>query len=368
MSPPKERLTVPPAFWPIDDRFRLERAVAGHGYKGAGNPAARWSLRRRENVEDSYGRFLGWLKMVNGKLPADSAVKHVTRKNIKAYVSYLRVTLAPFSVTTYFEGMMSFVAVTMPVMNIDWMKARYGKMMVRAFSTREKTAHLQHTADLVRFGLALMREAEAEAADSPNGKIGVLTALKYQAGFTIAMLAVAPLRIRNFQDIEIGRSLICVQKRYLLHFKPEETKTGIEIEHPLPPEFEPYLRTFLSKYRPILTKRGIDQPHSSHLWVDHFGKKMSEVALRDTIKRWTRRKFGKYLWPHLFRDAAATSIAQDDPEHVGIIPSVLSHASLKTALKSYDQSNSIVANRKGAEIIHALRTAEVDLDDEESPF
>jgi integrase len=274
------------------------------------------------------------------------------------------VTLAPYSVTTYFEGMMSFVAVTTPVMNIDWMKARYGKMMVRALPTREKTAHLQHTADLVRFGLALMREAEAEAADSPDGKIGALTALKYQAGFMIAMLAIAPLRIRNFQDIEIGRSLICVQKRYLLHFKPEETKTGIEIEHALPAEFEPYLKTLLSKYRPVLVKRGGGKSHLGSLWVDHFGKKMSEVALRDTIKRWTKRKFGKYLWPHLFRDAAATSIAQDDPEHVGIIASVLSHASLKTARKSYDQSTSLQANREAAEMIHTLRTAEIDPDDE----
>jgi hypothetical protein len=366
MSPPKERLTVPPACWPVDDRFRLERAIAGHGYKGADNPAARWSPRRRENVEDSYGRYLGWLKKFKGKLPSDSAVKHITPKNTGTYVACLRETLAPWSVATYFEGMMSFVAVTTPVMDIDWMKTRYGKMKARAFPTREKTAHLQHTTDLVRFGLKLMQEAEAEAP--PNGKIGVLVALKYQAGFMIAMLAIAPLRIRNFQGIEIGRSLIYAQKRYLLRFKPEETKTGIEIEHPLPAELEPYLKTLLSKYRPVLVKRGGGKAHSGSLWVDIFGKKMSEIALRDTIKRWTERKFGKHLWPHLFRDAMATSIAQDDPEHVGIIAPVLSHASLTTALKSYVQSNSIMANRQAAEIIHALRLAEIDPDDEGALF
>jgi integrase/recombinase XerD len=366
MSIFKERLIVPPASWPTDDRFRWERAIAGHGYKGVDNPAACWSARRRENVEDSYGRYLGWLKKLTGKLPGSSAVEHVTPKNIGIYVAYLRQTLAPWSVTTYFEGMKSFVAVTTPVKDIDWMKARYGKMKARSISTRQKTAHLQHTADLVRFGLALMQEANA--AIPPNGKVGVHTALKYQAGFMIALLAIDPLRIRNFQDIEIGRSLVFEQKRYLLRFEADETKTGLKIELPLPAEFEPYLKTLLSTHRPVLTKRGVGKSLSNGLWIDFHGKKMNEPTLRETIKRWTKRKFGKHLWPHLFRDAAATSIAQDDPEHVGVITLLFSHTSIKMMKRHYDQSTSIQASREVAEIIHALRTAEIDPDDEESPF
>jgi integrase len=95
---------------------------------------------------------------------------------------------------------------------------------------------------------------------------------------------------------------------------------------------------------------------------------MSEPALRATIERWTKLKFGKHLWPHLFRDAMATSIAQDDPEHVGVIALLLSHTSIDMAKRHYDQSTSLQASRTVAEMIYVLRTAEDDPDDEGSPF
>jgi integrase len=176
----------------------------------------------------------------------------------------------------------------------------------------------------------------------------------------IAMLAVAPLRIRNFQNIEIGKSLVYEQGRYLLRFPAEETKTGVEIEIPLPPEFEPYLKVFCSKHRPTLMKQGTGTPIGGSFWIDRGGKKMSEAVLRETIERWTKLKFGKHVWPHLFRDAAATSIAQDDPEHVGVITSLLSHTSIATAKKYYDQSTALQASRSVVGVIYALRTAEID--------
>lgn len=363
MSSPIKRLTIPPAAWPTDDLFRWNRALAGNGYKGADNRAVSWSRRRCENVEDAYGRFLGWLKQHKGSLSSKSCVDAVTPKNIECYIAYLRETLAPHSVLTYFEGVTSFVAVTTPKIDVDWMNARYAKMKARAYSTRPKTAHIQHTATLVKLGIALMNEASA--GDPLKGPPDIETALKFQAGLMIVVLAIAPLRIRNFQDIVIGRSLVYEHKRYLLRFSAAETKTGMKIEIPLPAELEPYIKIFCAKYRPALMKQA-GKLNSLAFWIDQSGKKMREEAIRGTIKHWTQLKFGKHVWPHLFRDAAATTIAQDDPEHIAIVASVLSHTSLRTAKKSYDQSTSLQASRSAAEILFVLQTADVGLDEAEA--
>lgn len=366
MLPQTERLIVKPASWPIDDRRRWEKATIGEGFKGMENPAVRWVPKRRKIVEDSFGRFLGWLTNSRGPTAESSAVKDITSKNIKAYIAYLRETLAPWSVTTYFGGLLRFVAVTTPKMEVDWMQDRYRKMKTRSVSTRPKTAHLQHTGDLVEYGLELMRQVEGKNA--PKHSLGVRAAQKYQAGLMIAILAVAPLRIRNFQDIEIGKSLVWEQGRYILRFDPEHTKTGAESKNPLPVEFEPYLKAFCTKYRSVLMKKSAGKSISNYFWIDRGGEKMNEATLRETIKRWTKLKFGKHLWPHLFRDAAATSIAQDDPEHVGIVTSVLSHASIATAKRHYDQSTSLKANKRAAEAVFALRMADGSDDDDLSIY
>jgi integrase/recombinase XerD len=361
MSPQIATLIVPPATWPADDRERWARAVAGNGYKGPDNPAAKWSPSRREIVADSYGRFLGWLEKSKGKISDGSCAHHVNPKNVAAYVTHLREKLTPWSATIYIGGLLRFVAVTAPKMELDWLQDRYRKMKARAESTRPKTAHLQHTGELVKYGLALMRQATGAKVSKRSR--GIRAAQKGQAGLMIAMLAVAPLRIRNFQDIEIGKSLVYESGRYIVRFTAEETKTGVESENLLPPEFEPYLEAFFSKHRPTLIKQGAGKQLSAYLWIDRSGKKMSETTLRDTIKRWTKLKFGKHVWPHLFRDAAATSIAQDAPEHVGVVTSVLSHTSIATAKKHYDQSTALQANRVVASVIAGLRAANDDPDE-----
>jgi hypothetical protein len=64
----------------------------------------------------------------------------------------------------------------------------------------------------------------------------------------------------------------------------------------------PYLEGFLRHRRPFLLRRasqfGRDPTHRS-LWVDREGGPMREATLRDLIKRYTRKRFGTAIWPHL---------------------------------------------------------------------
>ena len=185
-----------------------------------------------------------------------------------------------------------------------------------------------------------------------------MAAQRFQAGLAVALLAARPLRIRNFQAITIGKSLRWDGKRYWLTFSRDETKTGASIDEPCPTDLMPYLEAFLKVRRPVLlrkaAKNGNDVAHR-RLWLDRSGKPMREAALRDTIERYTRAKFGVAVWPHLFRDCLLTSVAIDQPDLMQISASLLGHTSMRTGEKHYNQAQMLDASRRYGMAILDLR-------------
>ena len=355
MKKSENRLIVPVSEWPPEDRLGWQNANDGSGPGAYSNPAFHWSARRCGNVEMAYGRYLGWRKLAVGSLAESSELASFTPTNAEAFVAYLRESVSPVSVTTYFGGISRFIASVSPATDRAWIKAWYRKLKCRQVAVRQKTAHLRHSAEIVKAAIELMDEAEHKKVRPKYS--GIRKAKMYQAGLMISLLALVPLRMRNFIDIEIGRSLVHEAKSYRFKFKARETKTGVEIDMALPPEIEPYLVRFLGAYRPILLKLNKSGKKSRHLWIDRKGLRMQEHSVRYNIEAWTATKFEKYLWPHLFRDALATSIAQDDAEHVAIIAPLLSHSTLATAKKHYIHANSIKASKVLAATVAGLRQA-----------
>ena len=127
-------------------------------------------------------------------------------------------------------------------------------------------------------------------------------------------------------------------------------KTHRELEVSFPEGLLGHLDTYLSVYRPVLlsqygrnkTSREM-KPAGAALWVSAWGTKMSELILRVHVVELTRKKFGKPVNPHLFRDCAATSIALTDPDHVAITTKVLGHTTLSTSERFYNHAMSIKA-------------------------
>ena len=79
-------------------------------------------------------------------------------------------------------------------------------------------------------------------------------------------------------------------------------------------------------------------------------------TLAERIQERTKAAFGQSIPPHWFRDAAATSIAIDDPVHVRDAHLILGHADLATTEKHYIQARSLQASRRH----HAMLTDLLD--------
>ncbi len=78
---------------------------------------------------------------------------------------------------------------------------------------------------------------------------------------------------------------------------------------------------------------------------------MTQMALYDQVRQRTREGLGKDVNLHLFRDAAATTLAIIDPQHVRAASTLLGHRSPATTETYYQQAQSIEAHRRFASIV-----------------
>jgi len=198
----------------------------------------------------------------------------------------------------------------------------------------------------------------AETLPSP-----VKRARAFRNGLLISFLAARPLRVHNLTTISVSRHLQLRGERYWLHFDADETKEGRDLDFHWPEPLQSALVRYLQVYRPVLVAKTIppawlktDARNSNrksyhHLWVISW-----RSGLYYIITKRTAAWFGRPVNPHLFRHAAATSIAIEDPEHVGIVMRVLGHSSFRTAEKHYNKATSVEAARRYQKLIANLRS------------
>jgi integrase len=349
-----ELMVWPVALWPAEDRRIWLRSRLGKGREDRDNPAAGWNERTAEKNEDGYGRYLSWLNREGSLIENEAVTKRITAVRVAKYVDSLTSHLSSVSIGMAVGALTSAARAFRPDFNWSWLARRSTRLKLKAKPSREKRHAIQHTLDLYRFGRRVM-----DTADRGKGKT-VHAAQRYQSGLIIALLAVRPLRIRNFQAITIGESLRWDGASYWLIFGTNETKTNTPIEEPLPDDLTPYLELFLRTWRPVLlcqAKKYGGVPAHRRLWVDRFGNPMREATLRCVIKCYTRNEFGAAVWPHLFRDCLLTSVAIDQPDLMRISATLLGHASASTGEKHYNQARMLDASRRYGMTIFKLRQA-----------
>jgi integrase/recombinase XerD len=347
-------LIWPAPLWPTNDQIIWDRAHIGKGPDGRDNPAVRWNKRTTRKNEDAYGRYLAWLHREGMLIEVEAVTSRITPERVTRYVATLKTRLSPVSVGMVIAALIAAAKALAPSSDWSWLSRRSARLRFKATPSREKRHAVQHTLDLYRFGKRVM-----DTADRGKG-LTVAPAQRYQSGLMIALLAARPLRIRNFQAITIGQSLRWDGTGYWLTFSPNDTKMHYAIDEPLPGDLIPYLEVFLRTWRPVLLRQANKRPSAPihrRLWVDRFGRPMSESTLRHLIKRYTQKEFGTAVWPHLFRDCLLTSIAVDQPDLMRIGAAVLGHASSLTGEKHYNQARILEASRRFGTTISSLREA-----------
>jgi site-specific recombinase XerD len=182
-------------------------------------------------------------------------------------------------------------------------------------------------------------------------------AIAYRDGLIIAFLAMHPVRLRNLADFDLGRNLIRQSTGFMVAFTGGETKNGAPYENTLAEFLVASMDQYLRIWRPVLDARTgrWKRDVGDAVWVSSDGSPMSQKGLSGRIELRTREAFGKAMSPHRFRDAAATTLAINDPARVRVAAPVLGHRSLATTEKHYIQASGLQAQRSYLEVIAEAR-------------
>ena len=109
----------------------------------------------------------------------------------------------------------------------------------------------------------------------------------------------------------------------------------------------------IEEVRPWFMSRGLLRHNL--LWVDERGAPFADDHFGTKIAKLTTRLTGVRVSPHLFRDAAATTLSRTSPQAARLIRPVLAHSSAGTAERHYIQAGSVEVGRELAKVLKRLK-------------
>jgi integrase len=319
------------------DRQCWEAALQPGDLLDEGGFRAQRSHYSNREMQKGYGRWLAWLE-ANGSLDVHVAPgDRITRDRVKAYTNHLEAKNASGTVIARLIELKVMAAIMGPGRDWSWIYRIASSIRARHKPARPKRHGLVHSETLLDLGLGLMARAEGERTALRRFKA-------YRDGLLIATLASRQLRLRNLTGLILCQTLVQRGDGWWIQIPAADTKTKDPIETPWPEMLVRHLEIYLADHRAnIVALRGF---RSEALWLSMYGLPMTDNAIYLRIIARTREGLGQPIHPHLFRDAATTSIAIDDPTHIGIASRLLGHRNQETTERYYNQARRIEASRR----------------------
>jgi integrase/recombinase XerD len=349
-----ERRCKPVEQWPQLDQQYWNAALHPGDLLDEGGCRAGCSPYSNRAMQKGYGRWLAWLD-ANGFLDVHVAPgDRITRDRVKAYARHLESENASGTVISRLIELKVMAAIMDPGSDWSWIYRIASSIRPRHKPARPKRHRLVHSERLLDLGLDLMAKADSEST-------GLRRFKTYRDGLLIAMLASRQLRLRNLTGLILGQTVVQRGDGWWIQIPAADTKTKDPIETPWPEMLVHPLEIYLADYRAgVVALRG---SRSEALWLSMYGLAMTDNAIYVRIVARTREALGQPIHPHLFRDAATTSIAIDDPKHIGIASRLLGHRNQSTTELYYNQARSIEASRRMQNSLLARRNGLVVADD-----
>ncbi len=335
-----ERACLKIAAWPMEDRTLWEVACRPADILeiDAGSRSQHSRISNRKAAK-GYGRWLTYLTLFDPQVLPLAPAMRITRERVKTYIEHLQgIGNSSQTLLARLQELGEVAKVMNPAGDCTFINRMAARIRATHKPVRSK-AHLKLSDELVDLGFAVMQQAE--------GKSGLDAAILFRDGLIISFLALVPLRRRNLARLYLGQNLIESGGQWFVILGSDETKTHGVLELEWPEVLLAPLKVYLEVYRLHLMARDgrWTKPVTDELWVSKDGSPMTEIAIFDRVRARTAAAFGKAMNPHLFRDAAATTLAIGDPAHVRVAAPLLGHRTFATTEKYYQQASAMSAHR-----------------------
>jgi hypothetical protein len=214
---------------------------------------------------------------------------------------------------------------------------------------------------LVEAGLTLVKEAERAVH-----RRRVWRATQLRNGLMIALLALNPIRSKNFASLTLSRSFRRQDDGWQICLEARETKTLRADGRQVDTILNTAIALYLTQSRPILlgcgeftvgaTPDGPSDPFlSGALWIGERGEPLTQGAVEFAIAQTTELVLSVRLSPHDFRRCAATTAAYHASGMPHLASSLLQHRDRRVTEEHYNRATSMQAGVRFGRLAAELR-------------
>jgi site-specific recombinase XerD len=332
--------------WPPAHRAAWDEACRPAIRLKPGGTASHLAPVSCNDIANRYGAFLGFLQR-RGVLDLLSPVAgQVTPANVALYVDHLEARVRSCTVWNAVYKLRRAAEMMNQQGDYRWLREIENDLAL-LIEPKSKLDRLVLAERLVEAGLVLVAEARKSA------KNGFERAKDLRNGLMIALLAVCPIRIKNFADLEIGKTLKQVNGRWWITLPASSTKSHRIDERRVPYYLNEIIEFYLAQSRPRLIGA---KSSNNWLWISsQTSTRFTTKNLGTLISKITLETVGVDVSPHLFRTAAATTSALYGGKTPHLASAVLGHTNSRVTYGHYTRTSSVNAAKTYAAIVQELR-------------
>jgi len=338
--------SLPVSEWPDADRRAWEEACRPGSRLKPGGAASHLAEVSRDDFARRYGAFLDFLQRTNRLEYHAGATTQVTLPNVESYIADLKVRVRSVTVYNCIYKLRRAAELLAPIADFSWL-AEIEKDLALEMESRSKFDRLVLTGRLVEAGITLVVEAEGFARHDLARARGV------RNGLMVALLALCPIRLKNFAALEIGQTFKDIHGKWWITLPGNMTKSGRPDERAVPAWLNRYIDVYLNQLRPVLLG---SRPPTNALWISSTtGRRMTTKNLGTLISKITLETIGVDVSPHLFRTAAASTAAMYGGNTPHLASALLNHTDPRVTEEHYNRASSVSAAAAYARIISGFR-------------
>ena len=328
--------------WSVADRKAWEEACRPALRLRRGGAASRYAEVSREDFVRRYGAFLEFLHRTGRFDGAAGPAAQVTPVNVERYIAELNERVRSVTVWNCIYKLRMAARLLDPKADFAWL-SEIEQDLALIMEPRSKFDRVVLAERLVEAGLTLLVEAETFANHSFRRAIDI------RNGLMIALLAVCPIRIKNYAALEIGTTFKEEEGNWWITLPYRSTKTKAADQQPVPDYLNRAVELYLTKGRPALIG---SRPPTSSLWISsRTGRRYTTKNLGTRISKITLETIGVDVSPHLFRTAAATTSACYGTDMPYLASAVLRHPDPRMTEDHYIRATTLNAAKEYSAIL-----------------
>jgi integrase len=338
--------SLPICEWPKADQEAWGNACQPGMRLRPGGAANHLAEVSRATYVQRYGAFLHFLERTDRLDWHDLPAGHVTEENVKAYFGSLQNRVSSVTTWNCISKLRCAAKLIAPNHDFSWLSEIENDLAL-IMEPSPKFDRLVLANVLAEAGLTLVAEAEQFS------KTDLKRAKGMRNGLMIALLALCPIRLKNFAALELGSTVRDIDGAWWIILPPGKTKSGRPDERQIPDFLKGAMDHYVSRDRQILARGNTT---ASALWLSATsGKPMTYKNVGILVSKVTHETVGVDVSPHLFRTAGASTAAIYSGETPHLSSAILGHTDRRITEEHYNRASSMSAAQAYAAITDTYR-------------